>query len=326
VLASVARRTAQAAAIVFIVATATFVLLQLAPGDPFSPLEESTRVPPSVIEQHRRNFGLDQPIHIQYWRYLNNLVRGDFGYSFSLNRPAFDVINEAIPNTVILALAAIVIDFSIGIAVGTIQGARPYSRMDDTLTVATLIMYSMPVFWFGLMLIMVFAGQLHWLPAGGTVSPGTYSALPLMGRVADRLSHLVLPALTLGLVSAAGTARYHRGAMLETITQDFIRTARAKGLEERAVLVRHALRHAILPAVTLFGLSLPVLLSGAVLVEAVFGWNGMGRVSVDSILRRDYHVVTGAAILAALMVIVGNLIADTLYRLADPRTRVESES
>ncbi len=325
-IASVARRIAQAAAIVFLVATATFVLLQLAPGDPFSPQEESSRVPPSVIEQHRRNFGLDQPIHVQYWRYLSNLVRGDFGYSFSLNRPALDVIREVIPNTLILALAALVVDFSIGIAIGTVQGARPHSRVDDTLTVVTVILFSIPVFWFGLMLIMVFAGQLHWLPAGGAVSPAAYSALPFFGKIADRLTHLILPAITLGLISAAGTARYHRGAMLDTITQDFIRTARAKGLSERAVMLRHALRHAILPAVTLFGLSLPVLLSGAVLVEAVFGWNGMGRLSVDSIFRRDYHVVTGAAILAAVMVVAGNLLADILYRVVDPRTRVEGAS
>ncbi len=253
-------------------------------------------------------------------------MRGDFGYSFSLNRPALDVIREVIPNTLILALAALVVDFSIGITVGTVQGARPHSRVDDTLTVVTVILFSMPVFWFGLMLIMVFAGQLHWFPAGGAVSPAAYSTLSLFGKIADRLTHLILPAITLGLISAAGTARYHRGAMLDTITQDFIRTARAKGLSERAVMLRHALRHAILPAVTLFGLSLPVLLSGAVLVEAVFGWNGMGRLSVDSIFRRDYHVVTGAAILAAVMVVGGNLLADILYRVVDPRTRVEGTS
>lgn len=320
-LASVTRRTLQGAATVFLVGTATFVLLQLAPGDPFAATQESRFVSPSVIEQHRRNFGLDQPVHVQYLRYVGNLVRGDFGYSFALHRPAWDVIKAAIPNTVILALAALTIDFGLGIAVGTIQGARAKSAIDDTLTVVMLVLFSVPVFWLGLMLILVFSEGLGWFPAGGVVTASVYGALPFWGKVGDRLAHLALPAIALGLVGAAGTARYHRGAMLDTVTQNFIQTARAKGLSERVVMFRHALRHALLPAVTLLGLSLPLLLSGAVLVEPVFGWRGLGQVAVDAIQRRDYHVVTGAAILAATMVVAGNLAADALYRVVDPRTR-----
>jgi peptide/nickel transport system permease protein len=170
----------------------------------------------------------------------------------------------------------------------------------------------------------VFGQQLGWLPVGGVVDPVLYPARGLLGKVLDRATHLLLPALTLGLVGAAGTARYQRAAVLEVVRQDFIRTARAKGLDETAVALRHALRNALLPTITLLGLSLPTLLSGAVLVETVFSWPGMGRLAVDALLRRDYPVVTGAAILVALAVVAGNLVADLLVRLADPRTRETS--
>jgi peptide/nickel transport system permease protein len=179
----------------------------------------------------------------------------------------------------------------------------------------------MPVFWLGLMMLLVFGERLGWLPVGGTHDAVLYSNMGALGRIADRLRHLALPALTLGLVGAAVTARYQRAAMLEVATQDFLRTARAKGLAERVVLVRHALRNALLPAITLFGLAFPLLLSGAVLVEKVFAWPGLGQLAVDAIHRRDYAVVTGAAIVTAVMVVLGNVIADVLYRLVDPRTR-----
>ena len=170
-------------------------------------------------------------------------------------------------------------------------------------------------------LFLLIAEPVSWVPTGGVTTPAIYESLSLAGRLLDRLKHLILPALTLGLVSAAVTARYQRAAMLETVTADFIRTARAKGLSERLVMGRHALRNSLLPIITLLGLSLPVLLSGSVLVEQVFAWNGMGLITVTGILQRDYHVVTAAAILAAIMVVVGNLISDILYRVADPRTR-----
>ena len=317
----IATRLVQAVGVVLAVATLTFVLLHLAPGDPLSGVVEGRNVSPEVVQQMRRNLGLDQPLHIQYARYLANIIRGDFGVSFSLRRPVLDAILEALPNTLVLAGAALIIDFVLGIAIGTFQGARPGSRLDHSISTTTLALYSIPGFWFGVMLLLVFGQILGWFPVGGGGDPLMSRFYSAPQRLADLLWHLTLPALTLGLVSAAGTARYQRAALVDISTQDFIRTARAKGLRERRVLLRHMLRNALLPTITLFGLSLPVLLSGTVLTETVFAWPGMGRLSVNAVFRRDYPLVTGAAILAATMVVVGNLVADVLYRVADPRTR-----
>jgi peptide/nickel transport system permease protein len=317
-----ARRLAQSAVIVVLVATFTFVLLQLAPGDPCTNLQEGRSVSGDVVERCRRQYGLDRPILEQYVLYLSNLARGTLGYS-SANRgiPVWDIIGPAIPRTMLLAAAALLINFTLGIAVGTYQAARANSRADRVLTVVTVVFFSMPVFWLGLVLILLVAEPITWIPASGTTTPVIYETLGFFGRALDRLRHLMLPALTLGMVSAAVTARFQRAAMLDTITADFIRTARAKGLRERTVLLHHALRNSLLPIITLFGLTMPVLLSGSVLVEQVFGWNGMGWITITGILQRDYHVVTAAAILAAFLVVIGNLVADLLYHVADPRTR-----
>ncbi len=317
----VAVRIAQAAAIVFLVATLTFVLIHLAPGSPFMAGGEGLVVPPEIVEQQERNFGLDQPLPVQYLRYLSNVVRGDFGYSFAAHRPVREAFLERVPNTLLLAGAALIVMFLVGTLVGALQSARPASKTDDVLSLVTLGLYSTPVFWLGLMLLLVFGESLQWFPVGGTHDAVVYPYLTALGKVGNRLHHLVLPAVALGLVGAAVTARYQRAAMLEVIRQDFMRTAKAKGLTERIVLFRHALRNALLPTVTLFGLAFPVLLSGAVLVESVFAWPGLGRLAVDAVHQRDYAVVTGAAIVTAVMVVLGSLLADLLYRVVDPRTR-----
>lgn len=317
----VAARLLQAVAIVFLVGTLTFLLLRLAPGDPLTGTSSSILVPRSVVEQQRRAFGLDRPILEQYGRYLANLARGDFGYSYREHRPAWQAIRDRIPNTLLLAAAALVVTFGLGIAIGVIQSLRAGSRVDDLLSLASLTVYSTPVFWLGIVLLLVFGETLRWLPVAGATDPVVYDQLPLLGRAWDRLRHLVLPALTLGAIGAAATARFQRAAMLDVIRQDFIRTARAKGLAQRAVVMRHALRNALLPVITLFGLAFPLLLGGTVLVETVFAWPGMGKLTIDAIHGRDYFVVTGAAVLAAVMVVIGNLLADILYRVLDPRTR-----
>lgn len=320
----IALRVLQALVIVLLVATLTFVLLHLAPGDPFSTqLEISGLANSELLERHRRNFGLDRPIHEQYLRYLARLARGDLGISFAERRSVWDAISARIPNTLLLAVAALLIDFAIGIGMGVAQGARAGSKTDDALSLMSLTLYSVPVFWLGIMLLLLFAEVLGWLPAGGATDPVAHPMLSPLGKTWDRLTHLVLPAVTLGLVGAASTARFQRAAMLEVVQQDFIRAARARGLTPRTVLLRHALRNALLPIVTLLGLSLPILLSGAVLVETVFAWPGLGKLAVDSIFKRDYFVVSGAAILSATMVVGGNLVADLLYLVADPRTRGE---
>jgi peptide/nickel transport system permease protein len=319
VIRYIAGRLLQAIAVILAVATVSFVLLHLAPGDPFSGASESTYSRAEDIARLKREFGLDQPIVVQYARYLGNLARGNFGPSFAQHRPAWDVIRETVPNTLGLAFTALIIDFVIGIAAGALQGARAGTRLDRALNAATLLLFSVPVFWIGLIL-QVWVAQRIGLPVTG-IRDISHDYYPPVQQAWDTLRHLLLPAFTLGLIGAASTARFQRAQLLEVIHQDYIRTARAKGLAERVVLWRHAARNALLPTIALFGLSLPALLSGAVLVESMFSWPGMGRLTTDAIATRDYYVVTGIAIFAATLVVTGNFLAEVLGRLVDPRTR-----
>lgn len=307
--------------------TLIFFIIHIAPGDPtarfFNP-----NVSPEVIAQMRRNLGLDQPLHIQYFRWLSAFLRGDFGYSFGQMRPISEILPETLWNTVQLTGVSLIVIFIVGMLVGIVQAVRQYSATDNVATVVALFFYSMPSFWFALMLILVFslkASQWGWaiqFPASQMTSVGA-EFLPWGERVWDRVMHLILPATALGIGSAAGVARYMRGSMLEVIHQDFIRTARAKGLSERTVIFKHALRNALIPIITLLGLYLPFLLSGAVLVETIFAWPGMGRLIVDAIFQRDYPLVMATSFVIAAIVVLGNLIADVLYAVVDPRIRAE---
>lgn len=317
----VAGRLLQGVLVVLGVATLVFVLLHLAPGDPLTVLTDAPQVSRDALRQMRRDFGLDRPLAEQYVRYLGRLVQGDFGVSITQHRPVTAALAGAVPQTLLLAAAALLVDFAVGIGIGVAQGRRAGTRTDRALSVATITLYSTPVFAFGVLLLGVFGEGLGWLPLGGSVDPIRHASLSGVGRLADRLRHLVLPALTLGLVAAAYTARHQRSALLEVIQQDFVRAARARGLSERVVLLRHALRNALTPTITLAGLAFPALLSGSVLVESVFGWPGMGRLAAEAIGRRDYPIVTAAAILAAALVVIGNLLADLGARVADPRLR-----
>lgn len=317
------RRLAAGIAIVFAVVTLTFVAVHLAPGEPFL-APEGRPMDPAAVARVRASFGLDRPLPQQYGRYLAALLRGEMGQSFSQRRPVAAAIAGALPNTIVLAGAALLIDFLCGIAIGVFQAARARRRSDVALTNLTLFFYSLPTFWLGLVLLLLFGQWLHWLPVGGVTDPALHEALPLGGRVLDRLRHLVLPALTLGLVGAGGTARFQRAALLEALGQDYVRTAQAKGLTGRAVLLRHALPDALLPVISLLGLALPFLLTGAVLVETVFAWPGLGKLAADAILARDYPLVLGTVLLASLAVVVGSLLADVLTALADPRIRLST--
>lgn len=316
------RRAAAALAILWMVATLTFVAIHLAPGDPFLPTAERP-ADPAVVAELRRQFGLDRPLAVQYVRYLRALVMGDLGVSFSHRRPVRAVIADALPHTLLLAAAAVLLDYLLGIGIGIVQAATAGRRLDDWLTAATLLIASLPAFWVALVLLLVFGEWLRWLPVAGAYDPAVYDALPLAGRLADRLRHLALPAITLGLLGAAGTARYQRAALLDALGQDYVRTARAKGVAERRVLLRHAWRNALVPITALLGLALPFLLTGAVLVETVFAWPGLGRLAADAINRRDYPLVTGTAIIASVVVVLGSAVADLLLRVADPRVRLE---
>lgn len=301
--------------------TILFFLVHLAPGDPTA-IFYSPDMDPEVLDLMRQNLGLDQPLHIQYIKWMGSFLKGDFGYSFGLHRPVLDVIKDSFPNTVALSLAAILVIFVLGILIGIVSAVRQYSIADNVLTFLAFFFYSMPTFWFGLMLLLLFSYKLGWLPASLAASID-YDQMGWAGKIGDRLAHLTLPALALGIGGAAGVARYTRGSLLEVIRQDYIRTARSKGLSERAVVFKHALRNALITVVTLFGLYLPFLFSGAVLIETIFGWPGMGRVIVTAIFQRDYPLIMANTFIFASTVVVGNLIADITYCFVDPRIRYD---
>lgn len=313
------RRIAAAVPLVFGVLTLTFFMVRLAPGDPAS-LYISGDISPAFAEQLRHSFGLDQPLHVQYVQWLFSTVRGDFGISFSKHAPVFDVIMDTLPRTLLLTSAALALNFIIGIGLGIAAAVRRGGFQDHALGILSLFLYSMPEFWLGLMLILGLSLQIPIFPASGMHSP-LASYLPAFDYAMDVLQHMVLPVFVLGIASAAATGRYMRGSLLEVINQDYVRTARAKGVREAVVLTRHALRNALLPIITLFGLSLPFLLGGAVIVETVFGWPGMGKLAVDAIFTRDYPMIIACTFVAGCTVIAGNLISDVLYAIADPRIR-----
>ena len=323
----IVRRLFGAVPLVLGIATIIFFVVNLAPGDPANRFL-NPNMSPEAREQVRVNLGLDQPIPIRYARWIGALSRGDLGYSFSRNRPVLDIIKELLPNTLLLSFSAIGVAFVLGILLGILQAVRQYSLVDSVASVVGLFFYSMPSFWLALMMVLVFslfAHEWQWpieFP-GSDIRSFNYVDLTPMQKVQDRLLHLTLPATSLALVLAAGIARYTRNSMLEVIRQDFVRTARAKGLSEPVVIFKHTLRNALIPVITLVGLYLPFLFSGTVFIESVFAWPGMGKLVVDAILERDYPIIMGGSLVFAMMVVVGNLVADVLYAVVDPRIRYD---
>lgn len=322
--ALVARRLVQGVVIVAIAATVTFLLVKLAPGDPFSEWVENPRIPPEVRAQWRARWGLDRPVHEQYVLYLRNLARGDLGWSFSQHRPVADAIADALPNTLLLMGVGLIGAFGLGVTAGVVRAGYRGSLPDRALGAGTLVFYSMPDFWLATMAMLVFGYWLRVFPTSGMKTALLYDYMSLAGKLADRLWHLVLPATTLVLLISAIIARYQRAAVLDVATQDFVRTARAKGLPERVVLWRHLLRNALLPVITLVGLALPMLVGGAVFVEQVFAWPGMGQLVVSAINQRDHALVMAIVVMGSALVTLGSLLADLLYMVADPRLRVHS--
>src|SRR5882762_10845825 len=302
------RRLVASIAIIFAVVTFVFILIHAAPGKPCGGQTEN--VDPVVCEQLNRQFGLDRSIPEQYWRYLVALAHGNLGYSFADGRPVRAVIAGTIPFTFQLAGAALLLDFLLGLGLGISQAVRVNRLPDVVLGNVTLFIYSLPTFWLALLLLLVFGEKLRWFPVGGASDPVLCPVVDSLYCALDRLGHLVLPAVTLGLVGAAGTARFQRAAMLDVASQDYVRTARAKGVPERRVVLRHQLRNALLSFITRFGLAFPFLLTGAVLIETIFAWPGMGRLAFEAILTRDYALVTATALIASVVVVAGNLLAD----------------
>ncbi len=311
------RRILQAVLLVVIVLTITFFLLHLAPGDPMLRYYHPD-ISPETIAEIRERLGLDRPVFEQYLRWMGSFIRGDFGVSLRFNRPVSELLAETIPNTLRLTVASLLLYILIGGALGILSAVRRYSVFDRVNTIAALFIYSIPSFWLALMLILLFSLKAGILPSSHMESIGA-GELGGIALLWNRLRHLVLPAFVLGVASAAGMARYMRGSMLDVLREDYIRTARAKGLPEGRVFLKHALKNAAIPVVTIIGLSIPFLLGGSVIVEKIFSWPGMGRLMVDAIYSRDYPVVLAVNFVVAVMVIVGNLVADIGYALLDPR-------
>ncbi|MBI4542224.1 MAG: ABC transporter permease [Gemmatimonadetes bacterium] len=323
-LGFLARRLALAALTVLAVVTITFALVHLAPGEPMLGNAERMRADSATIARQRARFGLDRPIATQFAFYLANLARGELGESFVRHRPVALVLGEALPNTLLLGAVALAASFLLGVAIGSVQAARRGTWVDGVLSIGSLACYSTPSFWLGLVLLLVFGQQLGWLPVAGMTDPAAPEHVGPLGRALDVLRHLLLPAATLALVNAGAIARFERGALVDALGAEFVRTARAKGLSPAAVLVKHAGRSALAPVLTLAGLSVPALLTGSVLVESVFGWPGMGRVTYEAIFARDYNVVTAAAMIAGILVALGSLLADLAVARADPRQRPDA--
>jgi peptide/nickel transport system permease protein len=321
VLRYIAQRLAQAAVIVAIVAVITFALIHLAPGDPFSAVMDNPNVTEAVRQTLRAQYGLDRPLPEQFVKYVNALAHGELGWSFSHQRSVREVLATALPNTLLLMVVALVGSFALGIAIALVQVARRGSATDHALSGVSLLFISMPDFWLAILTLLAFTYWVPLFPIGGTVDPVMHEYMGFGGRLVDRLWHLALPALTLTALASAAVARYQRAALIDVLPADYIRTARLKGLTEREILRRHALRNALLPIITMIGLSFPALLTGTFFVEKIFAWPGMGYVVMNAIGTLDYPLVMGGVIIGSIMVTLGSLLADLLYALADPRLR-----
>ena len=277
----------------------------------------------SVRAHWRQAYGLDRSAPEQYGRYLASVAKGDFGWSFSKQRPVMDVLRETLPNTLLLMTIALATSFALGILLAVAQASKPGSAADRIISGISLLLFSMPEFWLAMMVIVLLPHYFPSLPIGGMTDPVIHDDLSAGGRLADVARHTILPAFTLTLLYSAVVARYQRAELLNTLPSDYIMTARAKGVPERTIVRRHALRNALLPVITLSGLAFPMLLTGAVFVEKVFSWPGMGLVIVESIDSRDYPLLMSGVIIGSVLVAVGSLIADLLYFACDPRLHDE---
>jgi ABC-type dipeptide/oligopeptide/nickel transport system permease component len=314
--AYVARRLLLALPVLFGVSLLVFAVLHMAPGDPAAIMlgAQATR---EDVERLQRDLGLDRPLPVQYARWMGHVLRGDLGRSIPLGREVLPEVLLRFRATLILTLGALVIAVAVGVPAGIISATRQHTWLDRLGMGVAVTGVSLPVFWTGIMLIIVFALSLRWFPSAGMVSP--YGS----GGLSDLLWHLVLPAVTLGTASAAALARLTRSSVLEIVRQDYVRSARAKGLGERLVITRHVLKNAINPIITVLGLQVGYLLGGAILTETVFSWPGLGSMMVRAIQARDYPLVQGGVLLIATTFVLVNLVVDLLYAVFDPRIRYE---
>ncbi len=302
----IGKRILQAIPVVLLVTLITFSLVHLMPGDPAVIMagEDASR---ETVEMMRRAMGLDQPIHLQYWDWLSGVFTGDLGTSLRDHRSVLPTIIQRLPATIHLVIASFIVNFVIGIPIGIISSIKQNTFIDGFARIFALLGISLPNFWLGLMLMFLFSHNLQWLPASG----------------AGTIYHLIMPAIALGTASAGLITRLTRSSMLEVVRQDYIRTARSKGLGERAVIYKHALKNAMLPVVTIFGLQIASGLGGSVIVESVFGYPGIGRLMFNRLLMRDFPMITGNLLVFAFLFILINLITDIFYGVLDPRIRYD---
>jgi ABC-type dipeptide/oligopeptide/nickel transport system permease component len=320
VLLDALRRLGVSALLVLGLLTGLFFGVRLLPGDPLGHWIDA-ETSPEVAAQMRHQLHLDEPLPVQYVHWMGALLRGDLGASLATRRPVAELVRETLPNTFRLAAAALLLRFVLGVAIGTAAAVRHGGATDRGLTITALVLQSMPAFWLAVVLQLVFAYQLGWLPVDA-MRGLDHASLPPLGRAADSFRHALLPVLVLALAGVASTARYTRASLLESLSQDYVRAARARGLGERRVVLRHALRNALTPIATLAGLSLPALVGGALAVETIFSWPGMGRLAMQAVATRDYPVILATTAMSAVVVVLGSLLADVTCSWLDPRARL----
>jgi peptide/nickel transport system permease protein len=320
----IARRILHALILLVAVIVLNFVLMRLAPGDVAQVIAgEMGGVTEEILAEIRAQYGLDKSVAEQLFIFLGRFARLDFGESYFYNQPVLKLIFGRVPATLLLVLSALIFSTSIGTIIGVISARRPNSLLSHLVTFISVGGYSMPVFWLGIMLLILFASIIPIFPTAGMYDAA--KEVGVLGYLVDVLHHLVLPVFTLAFIYLGQYSRLARGSMLETLNADYIRTARAKGLKENLVIYKHALRNAVLPVVTMAGLQFSQLFAGAILVETVFNWPGLGRLAFEAILSRDYPTVLGLLFFSALIVVVANLLTDLCYRLIDPRITLDDQ-
>lgn len=311
------KRLIQAIPLLLGISIISFIAMKIMPGGPLAGILMNPKVTPADVERLKALWGLDQPLHMQYFKWLGSLFLGDWGFSYRTGLPVLESILNRLPNTILLMFFSYLLSLAVAIPVGIYSALKRYSFFDYLFTVFSFIGVAVPTFWFGIMMQLVFSVELGWLPSSGMMNAGAGFS------IVDRLEHMVMPVIVLGLVNMASWSRYMRSSMIETLNQDYIRTARAKGLSEKVVNFRHGLRNALIPIVTLLGLSLPAIFGGAVITEQIFAWPGMGSLFITSVYSRDYSILMGCLMLTAVTVVFGNILADLAYGVLDPRIKYD---
>lgn len=317
------RRLIQMIPLLLFISLLSFLIAELSPGDPVMMYIRPDKKPPTAeqLEEIRHKLGYDRPVYLRYFSWLRNIAVGNWGYSLRTHALVTNEIGARLPNTLLLGGASLLLTILISIPIGLLSAVKRYTLIDYFATFGAFLGISIPIFWFAMILIEIFSNTLHILPSVGMSTPG--QDLQGYAKFWDIAKHLILPSIALSVTSIGFWSRYQRATLLEVLNQDYIRTARAKGVKERFVIWRHAFRNSLIPMVTLAGLSLPDLVNGAYITESVFGWPGMGRLGIQAIVQRDYPLVMGVTMLSALLVVVGNLTADVLYAVVDPRIKQE---